>query len=245
MLDLFAVFYANDPTRLVDRAEAFCAAAELDDDPTWIEVAEAFRLTSRALVNPDSEEALEAADALDRRSRRSQWPSGRSWRLISQLMWAARGGQAAAATRFANEISAEAAANGTPFFVQTAGPLLAAVHEGDVSQRLVGAADAVTLIVEAGEEINYPLSFRSAVIALHAAGHLATAARITGFVAMLDGAGNMIEVMTAEYDDVVDDLRRSLGADQYAHLAGLGRRLTPSAAAQLVVERASIVETLS
>ncbi len=239
MLDLFAVFYTNDPTRLVARAEAFCEAADDDENPTWIEVAEAFRLTSRALANPDGEQTLQAAEALDRRSRRSQWPSGRSWRLISQLMWSARRGQAEAAARFADEISVEAAANGTPFFVQTAGPLLAGVQEGDVTQRLVGAADAVKLIAEAGEEVNYPLSFRSAAIALHAAGHLATAARITGFVATLGGAGNMIEVMTAEYDDVVADLRRSLGADEYAHLAGLGRRLTARAAAQLVAERSS------
>ena len=239
MLDLFADFYSDDPATMVARSAAFRRAAEAGDDPTWIEVSAAFQLTAAALASPDGDETVRVAESLARLSRGSLWPSGRSWRMLSELTWAVRRGRAATAERIAEELAVEAAANGTPFFVQTAGPLLGGLEQGSVEQRLDSAADGVRLIAETGEQINYSLAFRSAVIALHAAGHLATAVTVAGFVESLDGAGYMIEVMTAEYDDVVDDLEHSLGHEEFTRLAGRGHRLSAPAAAQLVVERAA------
>ena len=239
MLDLFADLHSDDPRRLVERADAFHRAACADDDPAWVEVASAFRLTARAIGDPDGDETAEVADELASVSRGSLWPSGRSWRLLSELTWAVRQGRAVDATAIADEIAVEAAAGGTPFFVQTAGPLLGGLRKGPVDQRLKGAAEAVRLTVATKEEVNYALSFRSAAITLHAAGNLATAARIVGFADTLDPPGHMAGVVTAEFDQVVDDLRRTLGADEYAHLVALGRRLTPASAANLVVDAAA------
>ena len=240
MLDLFADFHSDDPELLVERSDAFLKVAEADDDPAWIEVASAFRLTAWAILDPDSDQTEQAAEALARLAQRSPWPSGQSWRLLSELTLAVRRGQVTTAAEIADEIAVAAAVNGTPFFVQTAGPLLGGLGQGDADQRLSSAAEAVKLIVETGEGVNYALSFRSAAIALHAAGHLATAARIVGFTTTIDAPGHMAEVITAEFDNVVTDLRRTLGGDEYAHLAELGRRLSPKAAADLVVERSAV-----
>jgi hypothetical protein len=102
----------------------------------------------------------------------------------------------------------------------------------------------VWLTANADEQVNFALAFRSAVITLHAAGHLATAARISGFVSSLEGGGQMLAVITSEYDDVVGMVTRSLGADEFAHLSRLGRRLDARSAAQLVVECSSLASRL-
>jgi hypothetical protein len=240
LLDLFADFYSDEATQLIMRADGLLAAAEAAADPAWIEIASAFRLTARAAANPEHEETVRVAAELDHLSERSLWPSGRSWRLLAQLTWAIRRGRTEAAEEFARSITIESDANGTPFFVQTAGPLLGGLHRGRTDHRLDGAAEAVRLIANAEEQVNYSLAFRSAAIALHAAGHLATAARISGFVGGLEGSGHMLEVMTSEYDDVVDALMQSLGADEFSHLSRLGGRLDARSAAELVVECSSL-----
>lgn len=240
LLDLFSDFYSEDVTQLIARSDALLTEAEASGDPSWVEIASAFRLTARAAADPDDEETVQVAAELDRLSEHSLWPSGRSWRLLSHLTWAVRRGRTEAAEGFARTIATGSEANGTPFFVQTAGPLLGGLDRGQVQQRLDSAAEAVRLIANVEEQVNYSLAFRSAVIALHAAGHLATAARISGFVSGLDGGGHMLEVMTSEYDDVVDGLMRSLGADELAHLSRIGRRLDARSAAELVVECSSL-----
>ena len=240
LLDLFSDFYCDDAAQLIKRADGLLTAAEAAEDPSWIEIASAFRLTARAAANPEHEETVQVAAELDRLSERSVWPSGRSWRLLAQLTWAVRRGQTEAAEGFASSIAAQSEANGTPFFVQTAGPLLGGLNRGRTDQRLDSAAEAVRLIANGEEQVNYSLAFRSAAIALHAAGHLATAARISGFVGGLEGGGHMLEVMTSEYDDVVAALTQSLGADEFAHLCRLGRRLDAGSAAELVVECSSL-----
>jgi predicted ATPase/DNA-binding winged helix-turn-helix (wHTH) protein len=240
LLDLFADFYTEDAGQLIRRTDDLLAAAEAADDPSWIEIAAAFRLTARAAANPDHAGTVQVAAELDRLSERSLWPSGRSWRLLSHLTWAVRRGQIEAAEGFARTIATQSEANGTPFFVQTAGPLLGGLNRGRADQQLDSAAEAVRLMANVEEQVNYLLAFRSAAIALHAAGHLATAARISGFVGGLEGSGHMLEVMTSEYDDVIEALVRSLGADEYAHLARLGRRLDARSAAELVVESSSL-----
>jgi hypothetical protein len=163
---------------------------------------------------------------------------------LAQLTWAVRRGDTEAAERFATEIADASSANGTPFFVQTAGALLGGLERGGIVQRLDRAAEAVWLTANADEQVNFALAFRSAVITLHAAGHFATAARISGFVSSLEGGGQMLAVITSEYDDVVDTVTRSLGADEFAHLSRLGRRLDARSAAQLVVECSSLASRL-
>jgi hypothetical protein len=161
------------------------------------------------------------------------------------LTWAVRRGDADAAERFATEIAYASTANGTPFFVQTAGPLLGGLKRGGIAERLDRAAEAVWLTANADEQVNFALAFRSAVITLHAAGHLATAARISGFVSSLEGGGQMLAVITSEYDNVVGALTRSLGADEFAHLSRTGRhRLDARSAAELVVECSSMASRL-
>ena len=235
LLDLFSELFSDDVNAFIQRADDLLAAAEKAEDPAWMEIASAFRLTSRAAADPEHPDTVAAAADLDRLSEHSLWPSGRSWRLLSQLTWAVRRGDTEAAEESGRQVAADSDANGTPFFVQTAGPLLGGLKRGQIDQRLDGAAEAVRLIANAQEQVTYSLAFRSATIALHDAGHLATAARISGFVDSLEGGGHLLEVMTSEYDDVVDAVRRSLGADEFAHLARLGRRLDAGAAAELVV----------
>ncbi len=239
MLDLFADFHGQDPLVFVARADDFHRTAQDDADPAWVEIASAFRLTARAVADPDAEDTKLAAKELQDLSRRSLWPSGRSWRHLAELTWAVRQQRATDAALIAQTIAVDAADNGTPFFIQTAGPLLGGLRTGEVAQRLAGAAEAVRLVVETDEEVNFALAFRSAAIALHAAGHLASAARIIGLVDTLDVSGRITEVMTGELDTIAAELRQSLGADEYAHLVGLGRRLTPAAAAEIVVEQAA------
>jgi hypothetical protein len=77
---------------------------------------------------------------------------------------------------------------------------------------------------------------------LHAADHHATAARVSGFVESLEGGGHFLQVMTSEYDDVVDALLQSLGSDEFIHLSRLGRRLDARSAAELVAACSSIAE---
>jgi predicted ATPase/DNA-binding winged helix-turn-helix (wHTH) protein len=242
LLDLFSDFYSEDATRVVHRADELLQAAEEDGDPAWIEIASAFRLTARAMACPEGDETAHVAAELDRLSERSLWPSGQSWRLLAQLTWAVRRGQTGTAERIAAMIAADSEANGTPFFVQTAGPLLAGLGQAGIAQQLDRAAKSVKLTAHAEEQVNYSLAFRSAVIALHAAGHLATAARVAGFVQSLEGGGHFLQVMTAEYDDVVEALSRSLGSDEFAHLSQLGRGLDARSAAELVVVCSSMAE---
>jgi hypothetical protein len=245
LLDLFGDFHSDDAAQLIRRADDLFEAADASGDPSWVEIASAFRLTARAVEGPERDETARVAAELDRRNESSLWPSGRSWGLLAHLTWAVRRGDADAAERFATEIAYASTANGTPFFVQTAGPLLGGLKRGGIAERLDRAAEAVWLTANADEQVNFALAFRSAVITLHAAGHLATAARISGFVSSLEGGGQMLAVITSEYDDVVGALKRSLGADEFAHLSRTGRRrLDARSAAELVVECSSMAPRL-
>lgn len=174
---------------------------------------------ARCLITPNDPRVDKTLAAGTELVSRLSWPTGKAWMALNHAHVASRRGDFSGAIKHRREAIELARSCGSQFIEVITRLTVSDASDPSVPPlaRLSSATKDLRTLIDSDMVAHYPLGARFIVMALVACGEKYSAAQCSIIVDSLEGAGDT-NVFTHEYPDVIGDLIKAIGENEFERI---------------------------